>query len=400
MAIKGIGIEPEVYLLPGYANPEDYATPHHTSFGDYATPQTYFEADYVLNALDLVSTFTIQAEGTVFSTRATPASEFTLSVTYERFRDTDPIALSTDTQVSITGQLDFDFAVLRTFRAFTPRFLRAVVTDIGHMPDATWNTYAESEYIDRTWDEFSDYQWDYLVDLFIRSTFTKALGGYLAKATATLTAFNNASMTMTRLREFSATPPTVSNMSVNANYTTGTPQTITAAFAQTGSVTRFRDIVVSGQAQQFTAINTMSANANFTSRSTVVEYTGEVTVSGNATTVFETFQTLNTAFQQQVDANYNIASASTSLSAFYSNLAVGRLITLPDPFNTIKVPQEIRTLVVPIENNIIEVLGETRVNKVITEMRAIKVKQETRNFKIMRPGFTDRSSIPRVRQET
>ena len=132
----------------------------------------------------------------------------------------------------------------------------------------------------------------------------------------------------------------------------------------------------------------------------MVEYTGRVTVSGNATTVFDITKTLSLAFEQQVDANYNIASGSTSLSAFYSNLAVGRLITLPDPFNTIKVPQEIRTLVVPIENNIIEVLGETRVNKVITETRAIKVKQETRNFKIMRPGFTDRSSIPRVRQET
>ena len=400
MAIKGIGIEPEVYLLPGYANPEDYATPHHTSFGDYATPQTYFEADYVLNAQDLASTFTVSAVGTVFSTRATPASEFTLSVTYERFRDTDPIALATEIQTSVTGRLDFDFAVLRSFRAFTPRFLRAVVTDIGHMPDATWNTYAESEYIDRTWDEFSDYQWDYLDDTFIRSTFTKALGGYLAKATATLTAFNNASMTMTRFREFSATPPTVSSMSVNANYTTGTSQTITAVAAQVAELQRFRGVSFNGTPYQTTAVSETSVNANFVSRSTVVEYTGRVTLSGNANVLFETFQTLNPAFQQQADGNYNVAVASTSLSAFYSNLAVGRLILIPDPWNIIRVRPEIRTIVAPTENRLLEVNQETRVNSITTENRLLRVPQETRSYQIFRPGFTNRSSIPKVRSET
>jgi len=400
MAIKGIGIEPEVYLLPGYANPEDYATPHHTSFGDYATPQTYFEADYVLNAQDLVSTFTIQAEGTVFSTSSSSDSVFSMSVTCTRLRGAAETPRLDVISTVACDAIDLSLAILPQVRAFSPRFLRAVVTTIGHMPDATWNTFAESEYIDRDWNDLDDYSWDYLDDVFIRSTFTKALGGYLAKATVSITAFANSTLTLDRIRTSSVTPPSVSSMSVNANYTTGTPQTITAAFAQAGSVTRFRDIVVSGQAQQFTAINTMSANANFTSRSTVVEYTGRITLSGNATAVYEITKSIDSIFTQSTQANYNIASGSTSLSAFYSNLAVGRLITLPDPFNTIKVPQEIRTLVVPIENNIIEVLGETRVNKVITETRAIKVKQETRNFKIMRPGFTDRSSIPRVRQET
>jgi len=225
MALKGIGISDDIFVDQTYHTPEDYTLPT-PSQGDYATPQTYFQADYVNNALDLVSTFTIQAEGTVFSTRATPASEFTLTVSCERNRDLGAQSLSSSFTVTAEGS-DFDFAILPQITAFSPRFLRAVVTTIGHMPDATWNTYAESEYIDRTWDEFSDYQWDYLDDVFIRSTFTKALGGYLAKATATLTAFNNASITMTRFREFSATPPTVSTMSVNANYTTGTPQTIT-----------------------------------------------------------------------------------------------------------------------------------------------------------------------------
>jgi hypothetical protein len=268
------------------------------------------------------------------------------------------------------------------------------------MPDARWDTYAESDFIDRTWDEFSDYQWDYLDDLFIRSTITKARGGYLAKASASLTAFANSSLTFSRFRGDVVTPPTVSTMSVDANYVTAAPATVEAAFAQAGSVDRFRDIVVSGQAQQFTATNSTAINANFTSRSTVVEYTGRVTVSGNATTIFDITKTLSPAFEQQADANYNVAVGSTSLTALYSKITVGRLITLPDPFNTIRVAQEIRTIVVPVENNIIEVLAETRVNRVITETRAIGVKQETRNYKISRPGFTDRSSIPRVRQET
>ena len=399
MALKGIGISDDIFVDQTYHTPEDYTRPT-PSQGDYATPQTYFEADYVNNALDLITTSTVSAVGTVFKINADVSSEFTLSVTYERFRDTDPIALSTDTQVNVTGRLDFDFAVLRTFRAFTPRFLRAVVTDIGHMPDATWNTYAESDFIDRTWDDFSDYKWDYLDDFFIRSTITKATGGFLVNATASITAFANSSLSFNRLRGDVITPPTVSTMAVDANYITAAPASMEAAFAQTGSVSRFRGVSVSNQAQQFSAIASTSVNANFTSRSTVVEYTGRVTVSGNATTVFDITKTLSPAFEQQADANYNVAVGSTSLTALYSKITVGRLISLPDPFNTIRVAQEIRTIMVPVENNTIQVLAETRVNRVITETRAIQVKQETRNYKISRPGFTDRTSIPRVRQET
>ena len=399
MALKGIGISDDIFVDQTYHTPEDYTRPT-PSQGDYATPQTYFEADYVNNALDLSTTFTVSAVGKVFSTRATPDSEFTLSVVSTRIRGSaeQPVLQSISTLTC--DAIDLSIAIIPLFRMFTPRFTRAIVTTIGHMPDATWNTYAESDFIDRTWDDFSDYKWDYLDDFFIRSTITKATGGYLVNATASITAFANSSLSFSRFRGDVITPPSVSTMSVDANYITAAPATVEAAFAQTGSVSRFRGVSVSNQAQQFTAIASTSVNANFTSSSTVVEYTGRVTVSGNATTVFETSQTLSPAFEQQADANYNVAVGSTSLTALYSKITVGRLITLPDPFNTIRVAQEIRTIVVPVENNIIEVLAETRVNRVITETRAIQVKQETRNYKISRPGFTDRSSIPRVRQET
>jgi hypothetical protein len=246
MAIKGIGIEPEVYLLPGYANPEDYATPHHTSFGDYATPQTYFEADYVLNAQDLASTFTVSAVGTVFSTSASHSSQATMSVSCVRLRDQQQQIQHTALATVSCDAIDLSIAILPQVRVFSPRFLRAVVTTIGHLPDAIWNTYAESEYIDRTWDEFSDYKWDYLDDLFIRSSITKATGGYLVNASVSITAFANSTLTMDRIRTSSVTPPSVSTMSVDANYTTAATATVEAAFAQTGSVSRFRDIVVSG----------------------------------------------------------------------------------------------------------------------------------------------------------
>ena len=398
MALKGIGISDDIFVDQTYHTPEDYTLPT-PSQGDYATPQTYFQADYVNNALDLVSTFTIQAEGTVFSTRATPASEFTLTVSCERNRDLGAQSLSSSFTVTAEGS-DFDFAILPQITAFSPRFLRAVVTTIGHMPDATWNTYAESEYIDRTWDEFSDYQWDYLDDVFIRSTFTKALGGYLAKATATLTAFNNASITMTRFREFSATPPTVSTMSVNANYTTGTPQTITAVAAQVAELKRFRGVSTNGTPYETTAVSTIAANANFFSRSTVVGYTSRATVSANANVSFVAASSLESAWAQSVDANFNVASGTTALEALYSQLSAGRLITLPDPWNIIRVKQEIRTIVAPAENRLLEVNQETRVNSITTENRLLRVPQETRSYQIFRPGFTNRSSIPKVRSET
>jgi len=52
------------------------------------------------------------------------------------------------------------------------------------------------------------------------------------------------------------------------------------------------------------------------------------------------------------------------------------------------------------EERNISVLQETRVNTVVSETRGIDVSQETRKFKIFRPNFTNRSSIPRIRQET
>ena len=75
------------------------------------------------------------------------------------------------------------------------------------------------------------------------------------------------------------------------------------------------------------------------------------------------------------------------------------MITIADPFNTIKILQDTRTLVVPIENRTTEVLQQTRVNTITEQSRSIKVPQETRRNKIFRGVLTDRSSIPRVRSE-
>ena len=86
--------------------------------------------------------------------------------------------------------------------------------------------------------------------------------------------------------------------------------------------------------------------------------------------------------------------------ALASSVGFGQLIVPPDPWNTLTVPLETRTLVVPIDSRVLEVSQETRVNTVGTETRSLKVPQESRSFKIYKPGYTNRSSIPRVRSET
>ena len=394
MAVKGIGISNDIFVDQTYYTPESYTIPT-PSQGDYASPQTYFEADYVNNALDLFATFTIQAEGTVFSTSASKSSVFTMQVTCTRVKGAAEQP-SLDSAITLTcDAIDLSLAIIPQVRVFTPRFTRAIVTTIGHLPDAVWNTYAESDVIDRTWDDFSDYQWDYLDDVFIRSNVTKALAGKLQKATATITAFAEATLTVNRIRGFVKTAPSVSSMSVNANFTADTSQTITAVGSQTTTLSRFRGID-----QTITAQATVSANANATfdlAYGQGVTATATVDVVGNVT--FDSSKTLTT--QASVDAQGNVRFDSVlSLSALYSQLSAGRLILIPDPWNTIKVKKEIRTIVLPIESRSLPVNQETRVNSITTETRSIKVPQETRRFKIFKPQFTSRSSIPRVRQET
>ena len=120
------------------------------------------------------------------------------------------------------------------------------------------------------------------------------------------------------------------------------------------------------------------------------------TTQGNA--IYDPTKQINSVFTQSANANVDYVGTA-AFTAFYSQLAVGRLILIPDPWNVIKVKQEIRTLVAPQDTRTLPVLEETRVNSVEPETRGFKVLEETRSYKIFKPQFTNRSSIPRVRQE-
>ena len=395
MAIKGIGVDPNIFVDQTYYIPGNYTAPAPSS-GDYATPQSYFEEDYVLNAQDLLSTFTFSAEGTVFSISASHTSTATMSVSAQRFRGTAGTQQLVTVSTVSCDAIDLSIAIVPVVRMFAPRFLRAIQTTIGHMPPASWNTFAESEYIDRTWDEIND-GWDYLSDVYIRSNFTKTLGGYLAKATATLSAEFTTTISIDRLRTAVITPPSVSTMSVNANYVgTGVANPI-AVNSVTATGARYRGVAISGQPYNITAVGSISANAIYTAIGTG-GFTTLFTQTTQGNAIYDPTKQINSVFTQSANANVDYVGTA-AFTAFYSQLAVGRLILIPDPWNVIKVKQEIRTLVAPQDTRTLPVLEETRVNSVEPETRGFQVLEETKAYKIFKPQFTNRSSIPRVRQE-
>jgi hypothetical protein len=272
-------------------------------------------------------------------------------------------------------------------------------SDQASLGDYSWDDFAESNVIDRTWDEWFGDSWESRV-LFSRFTAAKVLGGYLQQPTITTSS------------SFS--------VSVNANYTTGIPQTISSAFEQADTFfDRFRGIAVSGQAQNFDSTITTSVDGNFTT-GVPQNITTIFTHSTNANYTTGIPQTFSSAFTKSTNANYTTGIPQSLLpqftqsvdatalfdlaygqifNALYSTLTVGRLIGLPDPWNILTVLQETRTILVPIESMDIKVLAETRVNKAKTETRSLLVPQETRSYKIRKPIMTSQSVIPRVRVE-
>jgi len=299
----------------------------------------------------------------------------------------------------VADYLDFDY--LLESQLFPATFTVSVSSpsDQASAKDYTWDDFAESSVIDRTWDEWFGDSWEGGV-IFAVTSILKARGGYL------------------QLPTISVSSTTTS--SVNANYTTGIPQTISSAFEQADTFfDRFRDIVVSGQAQNFDSTITTSVDGNFTT-GVPQNITSIFTHSTNANYTTGVPQAFSSAFTKSTNANYTTGIPQTFTSVFstsqnanalfdlaygqtfnalYSTLTVGRLIGLPDPWNILTVLQETRTILVPIESMDIKVLAETRVNKAKTETRSLLVPQETRSYKIRKPIMTSQSVIPRVRVE-
>lgn len=330
MAVKGI-VDTESYVVDGYQAPIDYFSPAE-SVSDYLLPQNYFtfSEPYVFASLQLSSAFTLGA---------------------------DPIYRRT-------------------------------------IEEYTWDDFAESSIIDRTWDEWFGDRWDSGGVAFSFGIILDAAGGYLHFAEASLQAFNTTLNVSSRIAAGQLSVSGQTTIDVDAVRTRGGVVEITSAATQdtTGNFT-------AGGVGSITSAASIGVDPGAIFGRFIVTPSVVSSTDTTANATFSPSQTLTSVASTDATGNAEFIADAT-LNAFYSKLAVGRLISLPDPFNTIKVAQEIRTFVVTTENRTIDVLQESRVNTVVAEQRQLKVDQETRNYKIFRPGFTDRTSIPRVRSET
>ena len=437
MALKGIGIDPNIYVGQGFYTPESYTQPT-PSQGDYFTPQGYVDQDYVLEALDLVSTFTIQAEGELDIAKATLVSTFTLTADGEDFDFASATLTSSFTTTTVGGLKQFGSADINSTTATTVNgnttygitnsiaintstaqdgnavyrgtpTLDSVSTQISvggvkfdrlgepYQDDYTWDDFAESEFIDRTWNEWYGAQWHPGLIAFTRLSTVQVNAGLLFGGS---------------LQE----APMVASTEVNGNLLFGGTSTMAAAYSIESDYTRIRnadpasyDIIISTQQDGnvlFSAtvepidleFSTDQAGNVIFGFPAVKDLLARITTTQNANVRFD--PTKEVLGIWTTDPNGNVFyTDGASLSAFNTTFAVGRRIIPADPWNVIKVKQELRTLLPIQETRLIDVLQETRVNNIETETRGYKVPQETRALRIYKPIFTNQSSIPRVRTE-
>jgi len=331
MAFEGV-VDTEAYVVDGYQAPVDYFNPAE-SVSDYVLPQNYF-----------------------------------------------------------TFSEPYVFASLTLFPAFT---LDATAIYRRTIEEYTWDDFAESSIIDRTWDEWFGDRWDSGGVAFSFGIILKANGGHLRTGTSSITAFNSQltvgsgifAPTVGHSSAFtfsaSATGIRKATASVTSAFTTAT--TGIATFGPSKTIIANATTDIDGNAiRRATKIITATTTTNFTGNATFGS--AIATPTANATTNF---------IGGALYGHFQL-----TLNALYSQLSIGRRIFLTDPFNVIKVKRELRTIMALAEERNISVLQETRVNTVVSETRGIDVSQETRKLTIFRPNFTNRSSIPRIRQET
>lgn len=264
------------------------------------------------------------------------------------------------------------------------------------LQEITWDSFAESAFIDRTWDEWFGDAWDFDAVAFSFSTASKALGGYLVKPVISTTAIANTSV----LGNFTAggfgNHIAVASQTADGSRIVGIPAT---NFTGVASIDALAFSINFGEAD-ITGIFTTDAIGNYNITSPTASPIGIFSTDANGTYLIAAGRASYTGiFTTDVNLNYVSAAGRGLFNAFAFELGEGRRIIPADPYFTIKVLQETRTFLLPIESRIIECLEETRVNSVETESNIMLVPEETRLYKIVTPTFKQRSSIPRVRQE-
>jgi hypothetical protein len=390
MAIKGL-TDLSVYVIDGFTA-LNYTKPA-ISQGDFVT-SNFVAFDYVLEDLELTSSFTLQAEGTVSVVAVEFNSAFTL--TAEGLR-VDFGEATLQSQFEITEQTGAikSSGVLDLQAFYTQLQLAGYLVEL-EPEDYTWQTFAEDAIIDRSWDDWFADRWDSSAILFTINTVSRAIGGFLAQGSGSMNSAFAEEATYTRLRD----------------------QNTAQIYGSVATLSGLGNATLTGSGSHNAIFSTASDYIRYRDQSTPISHNALFTSTQNANAIFDSSKELTSSFASTQNGNVRFDPSNELLSLFsvYGNLTFlmaqlrpaemqafafeiseGRLISLPDPYYTIKALQEIRTYIVPEESRIIECLGETRVNTAPTENRGIEVLQETRNYRIFTPAFKNRTSIPRVR---
>lgn len=436
MALKGIGVNNDLYVVNTYYDPESYTTPT-PSVGDYVVAD-FVASDYVQSPLDIpASAFTLSCDATVINVRCVMTSSFAVSVDGDKFdfasasiTATSSISCnggllhsgassvsavaSTSTNatqthsptktITATATLSGNANVSYTSAGATPS---AVVSTIsvggiifnafqeGRQDDYTWDDFSEDSTIDRTWNEWFGGQWHPGMIVFSKGFGIVVNGGLINSGTGSFTGTITTSVNANKTTGFAQPKDLLAQFSIASDYIRfrGITKTLASAFSE-----NFIGSILHLGTGSFSSAYSFSVDGNATYR-TIKTITGAFAPSVNANVAYDIIKLLAPTATLQANGNVSYAGTNLTINAFNTVLSFGRLITIADPWNILTVPVETKTFIVPIETRQTKVLTETRVNTTTTETRKLQVPEETRKIKIFKPTFTNRSSIPKVRQE-
>jgi len=263
----------------------------------------------------------------------------------------------------------------------------------------TWDSFAESSYVDKSWEDWFGDAWDPGGIIYSTTSILQASGGYRCLGFAS--AFSNFTQIQnyTRVRK-PITPSTftaTATQTGNGYFIARGKGNYTSTFTQNNNYIRYRGLINQSKTYDSIFSTFIKANAIFRSLNKIINTSFNTNIKGNAK--FGPNKEINAVFSSIINGNSTLGITNKILYAFASELVTGSLISLPDPYNTFKVLQEFKQLIIPAENRTFNVLQETRVNSIQTETRIFQVLEETRDYKIFRPKFSNRSSIPRVRSD-
>ena len=436
MALKGIGVNNDLYVVQTYYDPESYTTPE-SSVGDYVVAD-FVATDYAQGPQNIpASAFTLSCEADVINVRAFLTSSFNVSVQGDKF-DFASATLSTTSSIdTLAGfQLDGEAGIAvsaststnanqthttsktisatatlggdgnvsyKSSSSFDTVFTNISVGGIifnafqeGRQDDYTWDDFSEDSTIDRTWNEWFGGQWHPGMIIFSKGFAVSVLGGLINSGTGSYTASFTKSINANKTTGFAQPKDLSTQSSIASDYIR--IRNVSGGFATAFSVpNKIGSATFRGSGSYNTAYSfTVNANATFGPTKTI---TGAFAPSVNANVAYDIIKLLAPTATLQSNANVVYGPLQLEIEAFNTVLSAGRLITIADPWNILTVPVETKTFFVPVETRLINVLQETRVNTTTTETRKLQVPQETRKFTIFKPQFTNRSSIPKVRQE-